>query len=56
MDEIEDRTIEGLWRAFEQLGVAGVALGRITGYRVRPRRRLGRGRRLRDATISADRA
>jgi uncharacterized membrane protein YbhN (UPF0104 family) len=33
-DAIEDRTIEGLWRAFERLGDAGVAIGRVTGSRV----------------------
>jgi len=30
-DAIEDRTIEGLWRAFERLGEAAVAMGRVTG-------------------------
>ena len=56
-DAIEDQTIEGLWRAFEQLGVAGVALGRITGNTVFVRAdgaaAVGD---FRDATISADRS
>ena len=30
-DAIADRAIEGLWRAFEGLDAAGVALGRVTG-------------------------
>ncbi len=54
-DAIEDRSIEGLWRAFDRLGLPGVSIGRMTGASVFVR---GDGTALvgdfSDATMAAD--
>ena len=56
-EEIDDRAIEGLWRAFVRLGALGVAMGRVDGHGlfVRPDGSAAVGE-FGDATVAADRA
>ncbi len=56
-EQVDDRTIEGLWLAFEQLGRIGVAMGRVDGHGLFAR---GDGSaavgEFGDATVSAERS
>ena len=57
VDEIDDRSIEELWRAFDRLGKLEVAMGRVDGYGLFVRRdgsaAVGE---FGDASVAADRA
>jgi len=57
VEEIDDRAIEELWRAFDRLGRLGVAIGRVDGYGlfVRPDGSAAVGE-FGDAVVAADRA